>query len=181
VLIEDCTFLGGHGMSIGSETFGGVKNVLVRNCTFDGTEVGIRLKSARGRGGVAENLVYENLTLRNVEVAIQITSYYPNRTTPKPGVADTAPDARDPRTPVWNNIRIRDVRSTGGTKTAGIIIGLPEEPVSDIAMENVYIEAPTGLRLVAARGLTLRNVEIKPAKGEPWLIEPSAEAPQELR
>jgi polygalacturonase len=181
VLIEGCTFLGGHGMSIGSETFGGVKNVTVRNCTFDGTEAGIRLKSARGRGGVAENLTYENLTLRNVEVAIQITSYYPNRTTPKPGVADIAPETRDPRTPAWKNIRIRDVRSTGGTKTAGIIIGLPEEPVSDIAMENVYIEAPTGLRLAAARGLTLRNVEIKPAKGEPWLVEPSAEAPRELR
>ena len=181
VLVEGCTFLGGHGMSIGSETFGGVKNVVVRDCVFDGTEAGIRLKSARGRGGVAENLVYENLTLRNVEVAIQITSYYPNRTTPKPGVADTAPESRDPRTPVWKNIRIRDVRSTGGTKTAGIIIGLPEEPVADIAMENVFIEAPTGLRLAAARGITLRNVEIKPAKGEPWLVEPSAEAPRELR
>ncbi len=181
VLIEGCTFLGGHGMSIGSETFGGVRNVLVRDCVFDGTEAGIRLKSARKRGGVAENLTYENLTLRNVEVAIQITSYYPNRTTPKPGVADVAPETRDPRTPVWKNIRIRNVKSTGGTKTAGIIIGLPEEPVADIAMENVHIEAPTGLRLVAARGVTLRDVEIKPAKGEPWLIEPSAEAPRELR
>jgi len=180
VLIEGCTFLGGHGMSIGSETYGGVRNLLVRDCVFDGTEAGIRMKSARGRGGVSENLVYENLTLRNVEVAIQITSYYPNRTTPKPGVADVAPEKRDPRTPAWRNIRIRDVRSTGGTKTAGIIIGLPEEPVTDITMENVHIEAPTGLRLVAARGLTLRDVEIKAAKGEPWLVEPSAEAPRVL-
>ncbi len=180
VLIEDCTFLGGHGMSIGSETYGGVRNLVVRNCIFDGTEAGIRMKSARGRGGVAENLLYENLTLRNVEVAIQITSYYPNKTTPKPGVADVAPAARNPRTPAWRNIRIRDVRSTGGTKTAGIIIGLPEEPVADIAMENVHIEAPTGLRLVAARGLTLRNVEIKAAKGEAWMVEPSAEAPRVL-
>lgn len=178
VLIEDCTFLGGHGMSIGSETFGGVRNLLVRDCTFDGTEAGIRMKSARGRGGVAENLVYENLTLRNVEVAIQITSYYPNRTTPKPGVADTAPAERDPRTPAWRDITIRNVRSTGGTKSAGIIIGLPEEPVAAVTMENVFIEAPVGLRLVAARGLTLRKVEIKAEKGEPWMIEPSAEAPR---
>lgn len=180
VLIENCTFLGGHGMSIGSETYGGVRNLLVRNCTFDGTEAGIRMKSARGRGGVAENLTYENLTLRNVEVAIQITSYYPNRTTPKPGVADVAPAERDARTPAWRNIVIRDVRSTGGTKSAGIIIGLPEEPVADIAMENVFIEAPVGLRLVATRGLTLRKVEIKPAKGDAWMVEPSAEAPRVL-
>ncbi len=180
LLIENCIFLGGHGMSIGSETYGGVRNLVVRNSTFDGTEAGIRMKSARGRGGVAENLLYENLTMRNVEVAIQITSYYPNKTTPKPGVADVAPEERNPRTPAWRNIRIRNVSSTGGTKTAGIIIGLPEEPVADIAMENVRIEAPTGLRLVAARGITLRNVEIQAAKGEPWMVEPSAEAPQVL-
>jgi polygalacturonase len=177
MLVENCTFLGGHGMSIGSETFGGVRNLTVRHCTFDGTEAGIRLKSSRARGGLVENITYHDLTLSNVEVAIQITSYYPNRTTPKPGVADTAPATRDPRTPTWKNIVIRDVRSTGGTKTAGIIIGLPEEPVSGITMENVFIEAPLGLRVVNTKGITLRNVVIQAAKGEPWMIEPSAEAP----
>ena len=177
MLVENCTFLGGHGMSIGSETYGGVRNLTVRHCTFDGTEAGIRLKSSRSRGGLVENITYHDLTLRNVEVAIQITSYYPNRTTPKPGVADVAPAERDPRTPAWKNITIRDVRSTGGSKIAGIIIGLPEEPVSGITMENVFIEAPLGLRVVNAKGITLRNVTIQAAKGEPWMIEPSAEAP----
>jgi polygalacturonase len=180
VLIEKCTFLGGHGMSIGSETNGGVRNVMVRDCTFDGTEAGIRMKSARGRGGVAENLTYQNLTMRNVEIAIQITSYYPNKTTPKPGVADKVPTERDPRTPAWRNIRIQNVRSTGGTKSAGIIIGLPEEPVTNIAMENVVIEAPVGLRVAAARGITLHGVEMKIAKGEAWMVEPSAEAARVL-
>lgn len=177
MLVENCTFLGGHGMSIGSETFGGVHNLTVRHCTFDGTEAGIRLKSSRTRGGLVENITYHDLTLRNVEVAIQITSYYPNRTTPKPGVADVAPATRDPRTPTWKNIVIRDVRSTGGTKTAGIIIGLPEEPVSGITMENVFIEAPLGLRVANAKGITLRNVVIQAAKGEAWMVEQSAETP----
>lgn len=180
VLIEKCTFLGGHGMSIGSETTGGVHNLMVRDCTFDGTEAGIRMKSTRGRGGVAENLTYQNLTMRNVEVAIQITSYYPNKLTPKPGVADTAPAERNPHTPVWRNIRIQNVHATGGTKSAGIIIGLPEEPVANIVMENVVIEAPVGLRLVAASGITLHKVEIKPTHGDAWVIEPSAEAPRVL-
>ena len=180
VLIEKCTFLAGHGMSIGSETNGGVRNLLVSDCTFDGTDAGIRMKSARGRGGVAENLTYQNLTMRNVEIAIQITSYYPNKTTPKPGEADTAPAERNSSTPVWRNIRIRNVHATGGTKSAGIIIGLPEEPVANIAMEDVVIEAPAGLRLAAARGITLHNVEIKAAKGDAWTVEPSAEAPRVL-
>lgn len=178
MLVEHCTFVHGHGMSIGSETYGGVRNLTVRHCTFDGTEAGIRMKSARGRGGVAENLTYHDLTMRNVEVAIQITSYYPNKTTPKPGVPDPAPAVRDPRTPVWKNIVIRDVRSTGGVKTAGIIIGLAEEPVRGIAMENVLIEAPVGLRVAYAQDITLRNVEVKPAKGQPWLVEATAEAPR---
>lgn len=180
MLVEHCTFLGGHGMSIGSETYGGVKNLTVRHCTFEGTEAGIRMKSARGRGGLAENLTYHDLTLRNVEIAIQITSYYPNRTTPKPGVTDPAPAERDPRTPAWRNISIRNVRSEGGTKSAGIIIGLTEEPVRDIVMENVFIEAPVGLRLANAKGITLRNVEIKAANGDPWLLEASAEPPTTL-
>ena len=180
VLIEKCTFLAGHGMSIGSETNGGVRNLLVRDCTFDGTDAGIRMKSNRGRGGVAENLTYQNLTMRNVEIAIQITSYYPNKTTPKPGEADTAPAERNPSTPVWRNIRIQNVHATGCTKSAGVIIGLPEEPVANIAMENVIIEAPVGLRLVAARSITLHKVEIKATKGDAWMIEPSAEAPRVL-
>lgn len=180
VLIEHCTFVHGHGMSIGSETYGDVRNLTVRHCTFEGTEAGIRMKSARGRGGVVENLTYEHITMRGVEQAIQITSYYPNRTTPKPGVPDTAPETRDPRTPIWRNIRIRDVRATGGTKTAGIIIGLPEEPVRGITMENVFIEAPVGIRLAYAHDISLRDVEVKPAKGEPWLVEATAEAPRPL-
>jgi hypothetical protein len=118
--------------------------------------------------------------MRNVEVAIQITSFYPNKTTPKPGVADPLPATRDPRTPAWKNITIRDVRSTGGTKTAGIIIGLSDEPVTGITMENVFIEAPVGLRVAHAQGITLKNVEIKAAKGAPWLVEASAEAPRML-
>ena len=180
MLVEHCTFLGGHGMSIGSETYGGVRNLTVRHCTFEGTEAGIRMKSSRGRGGLSENLTYHDLTMRNVEIAIQITSFYPNKTTPKPGVADPVPATRDPRTPAWKNIVIRDVRSTGGTKSAGIIIGLSDEPVTNITMENVFIESPVGLRVANARGISLKNVEIKVAKGEPWLVEASAEAPHVL-
>ena len=63
ITVTDCTFLHGHGMSIGSETVGGVRNVTVRNCTFDGTENGIRIKSQRGRGGIVENISYSDITM----------------------------------------------------------------------------------------------------------------------
>ena len=85
VLITDCTFKHGHGCSFGSETSGGVRRVTVRNCTFEGTDIGVRFKSDRTRGGLVEDVVYENLTMKNVGQAIVITSYYPDRELPKPG------------------------------------------------------------------------------------------------
>lgn len=45
--VTECTFKHGHGMSIGSETVGGVKDVVVCDCKFENTENGIRIKSDR--------------------------------------------------------------------------------------------------------------------------------------
>ena len=78
-LIEDCTFLHGHGMSIGGGSNGGIRNMLVRNCQFTDTDSGIRLKSGRDRGGLVENLTYENLVMDRVKNSIYMTSYYPDK------------------------------------------------------------------------------------------------------
>jgi polygalacturonase len=67
ITVTDCTFLHGHGMSIGSETFGGVRNVLVKNCVFENTENGIRIKSQRGKGGVVEGIIYQDIMMTNVD------------------------------------------------------------------------------------------------------------------
>jgi polygalacturonase len=77
ITVTDCTFLHGHGMSIGSETVGGVRNVTVERCTFKDTENGIRIKSPRGRGGTIENLRCTDITMTNVDPALTITCYYP--------------------------------------------------------------------------------------------------------
>lgn len=170
VLITDCTFLHGHGCSFGSETSGGDRRVTVRNCTFDGTDIGVRLKSDRTRGGLVEDVVYENLTMKNVGQAIVIVSYYPDRDIPQFGEhAESKPVG--PTTPAWHRITIRNVTATGCTKNAGMILGLPESPATDITLENVSIEAPAGLRLGYAKNLTLKKVAVKAAAGEPLLIE----------
>src|SRR5262249_138358 len=61
ITVTDCTMLHGHGMTIGSETVGGVRNLTVRNCTFKDTVSGIRIKSYRGRGGLVENITYSDI------------------------------------------------------------------------------------------------------------------------
>ena len=174
VLITDCTFLHGHGCSFGSETSGGDRRVIVRNCTFENTDIGVRFKSDRTRGGLVEDVTYENLTMKNVGQAIVITSYYPDRDIPKPS-EHVASKEVGPTTPRWTKITIRNVTATGCTKNAGLIIGLPESLATDITLDNVNIEAPEGLRIGYARNVTLKNVRVKAAKGEPLLVEDTVE------
>lgn len=77
IVITGCTFRHGHGVSIGSETNGGVKNVRVHNCKFENTTNAIRIKSYRGRGGEVSDIPYSDLTMEGVNPAIVITAYYP--------------------------------------------------------------------------------------------------------
>lgn len=170
-LIRDCTFLHGHGMSIGSESYGGAKNMIVRDCTFDGTDAGIRLKSGRGRGGLVEDLSYENLTMTNVKVSILITSYYPS--IPKAPQGDPAQAVTD-RTPIWRKIRITNVTSTGG-KTAGQIVGLPEMPIEDVVLTNVHISADKPIQIVNAKGIHFVDSQISGSSGGPVVVDSEVE------
>jgi polygalacturonase len=162
--ITDCTFKHGHGLSIGSETVGGVKDVVVRNCTFEETDNGIRIKSDRKRGGTVENLLFENINMKNVRGAITITSYYPK-----------IPETDKPRpvtatTPTYRNITIRNLQATS-TRDAGVIIGLPESAIENVRLENVAIVAAgKGLEIRHARGVELVNVEVSPKRGDPIVV-----------
>jgi polygalacturonase len=164
IVVTDCTFKHGHGMSIGSETAGGVRNVVVKNCTFEDTDNGIRIKSDRGRGGRIENIVYENLKMTNVRGAITITCYYP-----KVPANDEAKRVTE-TTPSYGKIVIRNLRGNS-TKEAGVIVGLPESPIEGVVLENISIEAAkTGLEIRNARRVTLKNVKIEPRSGDPYIV-----------
>ena len=166
-LIENCTFLHGHGLSIGGQSRGGLRRMTVRNCTFDGTQAGIRMKAPRGAGGLVEDVAYADLTMNNVKVPIFITSYYPK------APADPAQDPAQPvdsRTPIWRHIRIRNMTSTG-SPTAGIILGLPEMPVSDVELTNVRITADKGITITHARGIRFVNSQITVRTGTALLAQ----------
>ncbi len=148
--------------------------MLVRDCTFDGTEAGIRLKSPRGRGGVAENLTYENLTMKNVKNSILITSWYPKIPThPEQYSAHAVND----RTPIWRHIRITNVTSEGGN-IAGQIVGLPEMPVDDVVLDNVHISASKPIQIIYARGIRFINCDISAEAGKPLLYKAEVEGLQ---
>ena len=170
VLITDCVFKNGHGCSIGSETIAGIDNVTVRRCTFEGTDAGVRLKSERGKGGLVQNLVYSDLTMRQVKMPIEITSYYHGL--PKSGQHDnTPPEQRESPPPAWRNITIRNLKAIGSLKSAGTIIGLPESLAENITLENVSIDAPAGLRISYARHVQFKNVHLTADKGKNLIID----------
>ena len=149
--ITNCKFLHGHGMSVGSGTEGGIEDLHVSNCTFDSTDAGVRIKTSRGRGGLLQNLMYENLTMTGVKVPIYIIDWYPEREAPKDPATEQAQAVTD-RTPINKNIVIRNVTSTD-SPTAGIIRGLPEAPITDVTLSNVTISAKAGMKIYHAKGI----------------------------
>jgi hypothetical protein len=147
------TFGVGHGCSIGSITQNGVSNVTVDHLTMNGTTSGIRMKSARDRGGLVHNLTYSNITMTNVQNPVFITSYYP--TLPTDPTTDTAM-AITATTPIWQNITIKNLTATGSTN-GGILWGLPEEKIQTLTFDNVKISANTGMEIFHATGVSFIN------------------------
>jgi polygalacturonase len=168
ILVADCTFLAGHGLSIGSETAGGIRNLMVRDCTFDGTTSGIRIKSDRSRGGLVESCTYSNLTMRNVKLPINLTCYYP-----KVPATDSGPAATD-QTPRFRDVKIMNLTAES-PQSAGVVLGLPESCISNVMFDHVRITARTGLTLRNTRAVTFKNSAITVAEGEPLILETNAE------
>ncbi len=157
VTIRDCTFLKGHGLSVGSEVAGGVQHVLAERVTFKGTTQGIRLKSGRDRGNTLSDFTYRDITMEDVGTAIQITDYYGSPKGYGPDQAEAVPVTR--LTPHFAHIHIENVKVTGA-KVAMEIAGLPEAPIEDVQLKNVQISAAKGARIayanVTSQGLTVQ-------------------------
>ncbi len=167
--VTDCTFKHGHGVSIGSETVGGVRNVTVRRCTFEDTDNGLRIKSRRERGGLVENVTYSDITMSNVHPAISIVAYY-QATTHAKYPKDDKPQPITPATPIFRNIHVTNVTGNS-TADAGLIVGLPESPVQDVVLENVRLSAEAGLTIAHAKGIRLNNSQVIVAKGQPIILD----------
>ena len=173
ITVTDCTFLHGHGMSIGSETAGGVRNLTVRNCTFENTENGLRIKSQHGKGGMVENISYSDITMKNVNPAITLTCYYMNNSagdTARSAAGSNSMSAIAGNTPVYRNIRISNLKATC-PQAAGIINGLPESMISNVVFENVQISAAKSFEIRNAKDIQLKNVAVSVKEGPPFATE----------
>jgi polygalacturonase len=154
--VWNCTFLHGHGMSIGSETAGGVQNVLAEHIHFKDTDNGVRVKSNRDRGADIGHLTFRDLQMQDVGTAVLVTEYYPR--IPEHDTAQ--PETR--LTPHFHDILIENLTATGAKQT-GIIAGLPESPITTITLNNVHISGEKSFRItnatVAAHDFTVQAQE----------------------
>lgn len=150
VTVTRCTVAHAHGLVvIGSETSGGVRHVRFTDCTCDGTDNGIRIKSTRGRGGVVEDVVASNITIKNVQTAVLITMRY-TRTEPRP-VSNA--------TPIFRDIHIDHITATG-VKKIGSIEGLEEMPISNITFNDLSVSGSAGIFCSYGKDIRFTNVKI---------------------
>ncbi|HTP13875.1 MAG TPA: glycoside hydrolase family 28 protein [Bacteroidota bacterium] len=157
VVVRHCRGLQGHGgIVIGSETSGGVWNVYATDCTFNGTERIVRIKTARGRGGVIENLWFDHLSADTIQQeALHINMLYTGMRFPAQPVTETTPTIR--------NIHFSDISCSFGKSYAIEVLGLPERPASDLTFSKITIESAKGIHCVDADSISFINVKVTPA------------------
>jgi polygalacturonase len=160
VAISDCVVYHGHGgFVIGSEMSGGVRNIYVKNCSFLGTDVGLRFKTTRGRGGVVENIYVQDIRMKDIPTdAVRFDMYYANR---DDETKETILEVTE-ETPRFQNIYMKNIVCDGADKAIHIQ-GLPEMPIRNINFENVIVSAKNGVNCIEADDIKFRNVKVTPA------------------
>ena len=158
ITITDCTFLHGHGLSVGSEIVGGAHNIRAERVHFEGTDNGIRVKANRDRGNNVGPLFFHDIDMKDVKNALVISEYYPKILPPD----SELPQPVTRLTPHFHDITIENVTATGST-SAGTIAGLPEAPISGVVLHNVQISARAGLTIgyaeVSGEGVVIESAE----------------------
>jgi polygalacturonase len=165
VIRNNIVYHGHGGVTIGSEMSGGVKNMHVSNCTFMGTDVGLRFKSTRGRGGIVENIYISDILMIDIPTfAISFNLFYGGRsesemieTSEKQEVAKFEKVSEE--TPQFRNISIRNIEIKGAMQ-AVFLQGLPEMNLESIELSNMVIEADKGFSATDATGIKISNIKI---------------------
>jgi hypothetical protein len=145
ITITNCTMENGHGgVVIGSEMSGGVRNVVISNCIFYGTDRGIRIKTRRGRGGAVEDVSVTNVIMDGVECALVLNMFYGCGAWDEPRVSEQGPCPVTDGTPAIRRLRFSRI-SARRVKYAGVwAMGLPEMRIDDVVVDGMSIHLDGG-------------------------------------
>lgn len=172
LIVDNCTVFHGHGgFTVGSEMSGGVENIKVSNCRFLGTDVGLRFKSTRGRGGVVKNIYISDIYMKDIVAdAILFDLFYGGKSAveaaaEKDETINVPAVPVDETTPEFRDIYINNVCCNGASR-AMLFNGLPEMPVTNINVSDCTITADEGITLRNSQDITFKNVKCYPEKGD---------------
>lgn len=163
LITNDTVYRAHGGFVIGSEFSGGMQRIIVKDCMFDGTDIGCRFKSAPGRGGWCEDIYCYNIVMKNIrESAIFFQSGYADRSAGGRGATDT--DDKTAFYPDWSNVTFKDITCVNPNQAVDIT-GMKEKPVHNLSFENVsFYGVKKGMNIDYAENLTFKNCSITPAK-----------------
>ncbi|WP_315054609.1 glycoside hydrolase family 28 protein [Chryseobacterium indoltheticum] len=173
VIIKNNVVYHGHGgFVIGSEMSGGARNIHVSDCTFIGTDIGLRFKTTRGRGGVVENIYVKNIDMINIPTqTIGFNMFYegasPVLEDGQKEEGNKAPEKTFPvteETPIFRNIYFKNINAVNSYE-AITINGLAEMNIKNIVIEDSQFDTKKALTIVDADGITLKNVKLKYSEG----------------
>jgi polygalacturonase len=157
VIRNNIVYKGHGGFVIGSEMSGGARNIFVYDCSFIGTDNGLRFKTTRGRGGVVEQIYIRNIRMKDiVRDAILFDMYYftkpaDNEKAELPPVTEATPQFRD--------FKISNIVCQGAAR--GVFIrGLPEMPIKNIVMDNLVMKTNNGAEIIEASDIQLNRVQL---------------------
>jgi polygalacturonase len=167
IIVDNCKVFKGHGgFVVGSEMSGGVRNISVRNCQFLGTDVGLRFKSNRGRGGLVENIYISDIYMFDIVTDSFLFDLYYGGKSSSEALDDgdvTPVEGQNPpvtiETPSFRNIYIKDIVSRNAWR-AMYFNGLPEMNISNINVENAIISSQIGAVICESDGIKFKKVHI---------------------
>ena len=162
LIIAGCTVYHGHGgFVVGSEMSGGVENILVKDCRFIGTDVGLRFKSTRGRGGLVKDIWCQDIMMKDIVSYGVIFNLYYAGVAASDMSGETKEDLLpvDETTPEFRDMHFSDIICSGA-KQAIYINGLPELPISNISFTDCIFHADKPEEVHYATDITFTNVTI---------------------
>jgi polygalacturonase len=188
IVIRNCETARGGGITLGSETSGGMRNIEIYNIKAKGTQAGLRFKSASTRGGLIENIKFHNIELIDVRnpFVFQLNWYpsYSYAAIPEDfegeipahwHVMAKAVEPAELGIPEFKNISIWDVTAKSVNENSNSkafeVDAYPSKPIKNIQWKNVYIEANKSGSIVNAKDWTMENVVVKTVEGEDISLE----------
>lgn len=177
VIVDNCKVFQGHGgFVVGSEMSGGVKNILVSNCQFLGTDVGLRFKSNRDRGGVVENIHISDIYMFNIATESFLFDLYYGGKSASESLEDGDVTPSDEiifpvneKTPQFKDIFVKNIVARN-VRRAMYFNGLPEMNIDNINVENAFVTSEYGAELAESTNINFKNVTVIPKKGPAFLF-----------